>query len=545
MGHPPAPAICAPAAGATVAQTTTPDGTAAALGVPLRLTLAFIAGLTVLRLAVLFHTPLELYPDEAQYWLWSRELAFGYFSKPPMIAWLIRATTALGGEAEPWVRLSAPLCHAVAALALQRAGTRLYGGWTGFWAAVVYSLAPGVQLSAGVVSTDAPLLAFLSLGLWAYAGFVTAPAQERLRWAAGIGLSVGLAVLAKYAAFYFVLGLILHALWSREARARWGWRELALTIGLILACLAPNLAWNVSHGFETIAHTAANANLGRAEDAPPASALAFDPRGALGFLGSQFGVFGPISFAVLVGGGAVLAYRRRLEPADKLLLSLTLPPLLIILAVAALSRANANWAGAAYSPASVLVAAWLLRWRANRTLATLVSIKALIGAVFLTAAASSGMADRLGLSNAFKRARGWASSTDAALDRAGEERLKGGLTAIAVDDRFLFNAMAYYGRDRLGHPGDPPLVMWVRQSKAQNQAETSNPLTPALGARVLMVGMVPDFLKEEKADFPAIRDEEFLRIRLDPKRVREMRLFVGLGFKPQPRDPRTGKPVAP
>ena len=74
-----------------------------------RLTLLMVAGLTILRLAALFATPLELYPDEAQYWLWSRELAFGYFSKPPMIAWLIWLTTTIGGDAEAWVRLSAPL----------------------------------------------------------------------------------------------------------------------------------------------------------------------------------------------------------------------------------------------------------------------------------------------------------------------------------------------------------------------------------------------------------------------------------------------------
>ena len=28
----------------------------------------------------------DLLPDEAQYWSWSRHLAFGYFSKPPIIA---------------------------------------------------------------------------------------------------------------------------------------------------------------------------------------------------------------------------------------------------------------------------------------------------------------------------------------------------------------------------------------------------------------------------------------------------------------------------
>ncbi len=44
----------------------------------LRAALALVAALTVARLVALFTTPLELYPDEAQYWLWSRTLDFGY-----------------------------------------------------------------------------------------------------------------------------------------------------------------------------------------------------------------------------------------------------------------------------------------------------------------------------------------------------------------------------------------------------------------------------------------------------------------------------------
>ena len=121
-----------------------------------RLTLLMVGGLTIVRLAALFLTPLELYPDEAQYWLWSRELAFGYFSKPPMIAWLIWLTTTLGGDAEAWVRLSAPLLHGATALVVYRIAQRLYGGWTGLAAAAIYSLMPGVVLSSGLMATDAP-----------------------------------------------------------------------------------------------------------------------------------------------------------------------------------------------------------------------------------------------------------------------------------------------------------------------------------------------------------------------------------------------------
>jgi len=36
-----------------------------------------------------FFSPLPLQVDEAQYLGWSRDPAFGYYSKPPMIAWAL------------------------------------------------------------------------------------------------------------------------------------------------------------------------------------------------------------------------------------------------------------------------------------------------------------------------------------------------------------------------------------------------------------------------------------------------------------------------
>ena len=99
------------------------------------------AALTMARLVALFRTPLELYPDEAQYWLWSRTLAFGYFSKPPLIAWAIAGTTALGGDSEPWVRLPAVLFQAGAVLLVYALAKRLYNSRAGLAAAALYTWA--------------------------------------------------------------------------------------------------------------------------------------------------------------------------------------------------------------------------------------------------------------------------------------------------------------------------------------------------------------------------------------------------------------------
>src|SRR5919201_7055626 len=42
--------------------------------------------------------PLDLSPDEAHYWDWSRHLDWSYYSKGPLVAYLIRAGCAAAGE---------------------------------------------------------------------------------------------------------------------------------------------------------------------------------------------------------------------------------------------------------------------------------------------------------------------------------------------------------------------------------------------------------------------------------------------------------------
>ncbi|MFC3078654.1 ArnT family glycosyltransferase [Phenylobacterium terrae] len=497
-----------------------------------RTAILLAAGLTAARLMVLFDSPLELYPDEAQYWLWSRTLDFGYFSKPPMVAWTIWATTAIGGDAEPFVRLASPFFHAAAALAVFVVGRRLYDSATGFVAAAFYMLMPGVQLSSLIASTDAPLLMFLSFSLVAYAGmFNSGPSVKR---AAVFGAAVGLAFLSKYAALYALIGVALHLLVSGRARAMWSPATIAAAVGTALAILAPNLIWNALNGFATVQHTAANAAWGGRQ--------LFNLPELGDFLASQFGVFGPIPFAVLIGGAVVLAIRRRLTEADLLLVCFAIPPLLIVAGQAFISRANANWSGAGYVAGSVLVAAWLLRWRARGWLIAALALQGVVAALFLAVCLRPELAEPLGISNSFKRAKGWSAITERMIERA---QLDGPYTAVAVNDRFLFNAAAYYGRDYFGSAGAPPLVMWLRAATPQNQAETTDPLTRANGERVLAVALEQTWRDEMVADFAETSGREIFSIRLDEKRRRRAEIFTGERYAPRPRDPRTGLPTPP
>lgn len=85
--------------------------------------LAALAYLTSLRLILAAWMPLSA--DEAYYWVWSRAPAAGYLDHPPMVAFWIRAGTALAGQTALGVRLLAPAAAAAGSIILARAGDLL------------------------------------------------------------------------------------------------------------------------------------------------------------------------------------------------------------------------------------------------------------------------------------------------------------------------------------------------------------------------------------------------------------------------------------
>jgi 4-amino-4-deoxy-L-arabinose transferase-like glycosyltransferase len=483
------------------------------------LTLLFL----IVRLAAIRFSPLQLYADEAQYWLWSRNLDFGYFTKPPLIAWLIRATTAFG-DAEPLVRLSSPLLHAAAGLFLFIAARRLYDSRVALYSLLVYELMPAVQLGAFVVSTDTPLVAGLAAALWAYVALQTATGRQRLLAAAGLGLALGLAFLAKYAALYSVAGIGLHLAFSRSGRKAWTPAAIVVAGSVFTVAIGPNLVWNVVHRLAALHHLASEAAWGARHGGPVE---------ALNFIGSQFGVFGPIPFAVLAGGGIWLAARRTLTAADGLLLAWVAPPLLIVLGQAFMAGAKANWAAAAFAPGSILVAAWMLRWGRPRILFAVLAFQAALAFAAVVGVTSPGIVDRVGLGNALKGVRGGRELSEMIVGRAKVESLAGPMSAVAIDNRELFNIVAYYGRDYFGHEG-PPLKAWLSGPYPQDQEQLASPLTPANGQRVLAVSKDGVYTATMQAQFRQTSPIEIGDIWIDRTHRDKVEMFVGAGFKGAP-----------
>lgn len=307
-----------------------------------RLLLAALGAVALMRMAAIIATPLEFGVDEAQYWLWGQHLDFGYYSKPPLIGWYLGLMDGLFGASTIAARITTPLLHSLIALVLFAIASAHHSASAGRWAALLWVSLPIVSLGTFVISTDTLLLV---PWVFALALFLSAEASGKHRDYFHTGLVIGIGLLAKYAAIYFILGAAFCLLGTKHRSRFLSLRYLGLIIAGALVTAAPNLIWNIVHGGVTFAHLGENANL-----AEPRYSLA----SAMEFLLSQSGVIGPLAFILFCAAILRLSRQINLGFAQRLL-CFSIPVILIMTTQAYLQTANANWAATAWPAACLLI----------------------------------------------------------------------------------------------------------------------------------------------------------------------------------------------
>ena len=107
------------------------DGSSPGIGVEAKelasyrlLAVTWVALATIIRFVSI--APLPLANGEAYYATWSRFLDWSYYDHPPLVAWMVRLTTALGGSTAG-IRLVPVLCAAAFGLLFYRLAERLFG----------------------------------------------------------------------------------------------------------------------------------------------------------------------------------------------------------------------------------------------------------------------------------------------------------------------------------------------------------------------------------------------------------------------------------
>jgi 4-amino-4-deoxy-L-arabinose transferase-like glycosyltransferase len=295
---------------------------------------------------------LELTFDEAYYVLWSRHLAWGYLDHPPMVAFVIRASTALFGASELGVRaLSGLSVGALPALVALIAWRLFRSAEVAAVAALTWVAMPLVAASF-IVTPDAPLVVFWTLGL---AALVELWRSGKAGWLWAIGVALGLALMSKFTAAFFGLGVALALIATPSLRQWLRSPHVLAAVAITAAIVSPFVAWNAEHGWATFAK-----QLGRT------SPHDFAPRYLLEFVAAQIGLVNPLQFAPLVLAFAGVRWRPSALPTSdeeaRILLVSTLAPAVLYFAFHALhDRVQGNWLAPLYPAAAILIAEWLAR----------------------------------------------------------------------------------------------------------------------------------------------------------------------------------------
>lgn len=305
---------------------------------------------TAWRLFYLVVTPLDLVPDEAYYWDWGRHFSWGYYSKPPLIAWLNGLSSTLFGATPFTVRLPAVLCGSISLMATYGLASRMFNPRVGFFSTLLAVIAPGSALINFVMTIDAPLVCCWTLALYTlWRGLESK--ERRAGWYFMTIILCGIGLLAKQMMLVFPVITILFLVFSQKDRhiLRTVWPYLIIILPLTF--LLPDLWWNKQHGWITFKHTAhhfeGNHTLWRFLSTLP------------DFVGGQMLLMAPLAFILIVALALVLVrhFKNRDRRLQFLFLFSALP--LAVFAVMSLrQRIYANWPAAFYPAAFVLIAAW-------------------------------------------------------------------------------------------------------------------------------------------------------------------------------------------
>lgn len=310
---------------------------------------AAIALLIALRFVLAASTNLS--EDEAYYWLWSTSLASGYYDHPPMIAYWIRAGTAIFGQTEFGVRFVGLMSAILGSYLLYLASLSLFRDRVAALLCVVWMNATLLCNAAAILATpDTPLALFATAALFALARLIE---TGRGAWWYAIGASLGLGFMSKYTAALLLPGMFLWMIASAEGR-RWFLRpEPYIGAVLALVIIAPVVSWNYAHDWASFAKQAEHS----VKDKPAHAFLS-----VLEFFGGQAGLATPVVFLFcLFGAGYALFRGIRHGDARWLFLgAMTAPVFAFFFIHAANQKIQPNWPGFVY-PAAILAAVHAFR----------------------------------------------------------------------------------------------------------------------------------------------------------------------------------------
>ncbi|NOZ25806.1 MAG: phosphatase PAP2 family protein [Nitrospirae bacterium] len=318
--------------------------------------------LSLFRIYYILAGPLDLSPDEAQYWDWSRRLDLSYYSKGPAIAYIMAIGRTLLGNTEIGIRLPAVFFSLSSSLVLYGMSRDImksegYEGRgapeaAGLLSALMVQIVPLFSTYGIVMTIDSPLIFFWSVSLYLFylAQRDRPEGSGMLLWVL-LGLTVGTGLLVKYTMAFFYLSAFLYLVADRRRRRLLASPGPWLSFFVSVLCFVPVLVWNAKHGWVTFLHTAGQAHI--------SDGFTITVGRFFEFIGSQLGVVSPVILIVML---ISLFSLRKKSAEGSLLFWFSIPVLLFFTLKSLQGKVQANWALPAYIAGFVSLGIYTARY---------------------------------------------------------------------------------------------------------------------------------------------------------------------------------------
>lgn len=426
----------------------------------------FLVIISLFRIYFILHGPLDLSPDEAHYWEWSRRLDLSYYSKGPMIAYLIAFSTYLFDDNPFGVRIFAVVCSFLSSIFLYKIGKKLFDEKTGHISGILFQLIPLFSTFGVLFTIDSPFILFWIVSLYF---LMIAIERGKVYWLI-LGFFIGLGLLTKYTmAFFFVCMLIY--LIKRENSLRTAltnpWLYGCVIVSLVV--FSPVIIWNAQHEWVTLKHTAGQAHI--------YDGLRISLKYFAEFIGSQLIVLTPLIFVLgfyfIIKPLKLQLDEKRFFNTHWFLISFSMPIFIFFLLKSMQGKVQANWAMPAYIP-FLIVIAYALTHKVYKKLIILTVLMAIIFTIFNYALPYLNLPEKVDPS---QRLKGW-KELGLKVSDIKKELEKSGKVVIFSDRYQISSELAFYTQGN-------PIVYCINLGRRMNQYDLWQSINSELNGKTV------------------------------------------------------------
>jgi len=183
---------------------------------------------------------IELHPDEAYYWLYSRFLDWGYYDHPPMVALFIAAGDAIMHN-ELGLRLMTIVASTVSIYVLWLTLKNYHV--KAKWFILTVSGVLILHIYGFITTPDAPLFLFTTLFYFIYQKYII---DDKLKWAILLAVIIAGLLYSKYHGILVIGFTVLANIKLLKRPSFW----LIAFISVIL--FLPHILWQINHNYPSI-----------------------------------------------------------------------------------------------------------------------------------------------------------------------------------------------------------------------------------------------------------------------------------------------------